>query len=83
MKQAVHQMTDTEAKHIAFLDKVNRVKIDKDKWVGDMEAEMLSDRYFCLNDAETLYKIDLAAYDQLDRRNNSRTTLFHQLLARR
>jgi hypothetical protein len=67
MKQAMDQMTNTEVKHVAFLDEIENVKIGGGEISDGIEGENLGDRYFRLNDAETLYKIDLAAYRQLDK----------------
>ena len=67
MKQAMDQMTDTEAKHVDFLEEMENGQIEGGERASDIEEENLSDRYFRLNDAGSLYKIDLAAYRQLDK----------------
>jgi hypothetical protein len=66
LQRALSQMTDTEAKHVEFLEKAKGIAVG--------EGEFLSDRYFRLNDKPAddksktgLYKIDLAAYRDLDK----------------
>lgn len=60
-KQAMHQITDTEDKHVAFLKHANELDLE-----DGVAGEKLSNRYFRLNDDKGLFEVDLAAYRKLD-----------------